>query len=138
MAKYPSLMPSLALLFQLVESSSSDSWSQTLGLESTKRAMALTMFLEGHAKKVYAISENPNLARAHLLGQKIKSGKIKDGDTLRGIYRHHWTGLSCAADVEMAVAELERCHWLHVESRKQATGASSEVIRINPVLRGAS
>ena len=65
------------------------------------------------------------------LAKKIKSQAVKDGDTLRSIYRRHWSWLDTPDKLDKAIARLEECGWVLVESVINNTG-KSQVIRINP------
>jgi len=65
LAKFRSLMPSLALIFHLV-----DNESGPVGEPSTKRAIRWTSFLEAHARRVYASSVTPEGDAASKLSRK--------------------------------------------------------------------
>jgi len=129
LAKYRSLMPSIALLLHLVDQSESPGVS----LDAAQRASAWCDFLEQHARKIYAAEINADLAAAHRLLEKIKAGAIEEDATPRHIYLKNWSGLSSPEDVWDALSILERHHVLRVV--KQDTGGRpSDIIRISPLI----
>ena len=77
-------------------------------------------FLEAHARKVYSAEVNRDLHAAHQLRDKIDAGEIEDGETVRTIYKHHWSGLGSREKVDAALAILKR-HNI-VQRDMQATG----------------
>ncbi len=167
MAKYRSLMPSLALLFHLVDVAtetiadisvgpdvteegsgtsgtdvpggpSNKIVSSSVSLEAARRAADWCEFLEAHARKVYATELYPGVQSAHFLKEKIGIGEVVDKQSLREIYRHHWTGLKNPAQVKTALEILEEAGWVRVDD-VQTDGRPGQVLRLNPDLRdGAS
>ncbi len=131
LAKYRSLVPSLSLLFEIMYALSESRPLHNVGAKSTEKAIELAHYLERHAMKVY--NEELSIAQkgAQLLAQKIKSGAVKDGDSLRSIYRRHWSWLDTSEKLDKAISKLEECSWLLVETVTNHTGKSN-VIRINP------
>jgi hypothetical protein len=123
MAKYGSLMPSLALLFHLVDMADG-AYAGSVSLESTKRVMLWCDFLEAHARKVYASGLNPGIDGAHSLAEKIQEGAVTDGMQVREIYRHHWSGLRTQHQVAAALDVLASHNWLWIES--QDTGGDQQ------------
>jgi Protein of unknown function (DUF3987) len=94
LAKYRSLMPSLALLFAAVDYVDGKAQPGAVGAESALRAWAWCEYLETHARRLYAAAEDPDLERARALLKRIRSGEVKDGATERSIYRHAWSRLT--------------------------------------------
>lgn len=92
-------------------------------------------YLEFHAQKLYLETLSTPQKGALLLAKKIKSEAVKDGDSLRSIYRRHWSWLDTPEKLDRAIARLEECGWVLVESISNNTGKSS-VIRINPQVSG--
>lgn len=136
LAKYRSLMPSLALLFHLVEVSAGGT-PGPVPLEPTKLAAAWCDYLELHTRKVYATEFTPGLDGAHTLAAKVKDGTIADGTSIRDLYRHQWAGLRTPAAVRAAVDLLVQAGW--VRTRIEETGGrSSEVLDLHPDLRGGT
>jgi putative DNA primase/helicase len=144
LAKYRSLMPSLALLFHLADWANSQMEMALLdipavSLQSAKLAASWTEYLELHARKIYAGALNPELQAAHLILQKIEQGKVKNGNSVRDIYRNQWTGLQSKEQVFQGLLLLAECGYLKLVSVKGDEGRpSSDVISINPKFRSDS
>ncbi len=135
LAKYRSLMPSLALVFHLVDGVATET-PPSVGIKAAARAAAWCEYLEGHAHRVYASGENSALEGARALLARIEKGVVKDGDTLRSIsHGRHWSKLSTAEEVGAAAGMLEDYGWLRVE--KTGTGGRpTEKLRLHPDLHG--
>jgi putative DNA primase/helicase len=133
LSKYRSLAPALALIYYLAELPAGSPFGEiTIG--ALKKALALSEFLETHARKVFAAELNPGLESAFQLSQKIKSGAVVDGCTVRDIYRHEWTGLRNARETYAAVEILEQYGWLRIETQDTGRGAKG-TLSIHPELR---
>jgi hypothetical protein len=91
-------------------------------------------FLEAHARKVYAPELDAELSAAHALAVKIRKGAVRDGDSIRVIYRHGWSRLKKPDQVREAAEVLEEHGWVKVEIARpeKEGGRPSEVLRINP------
>ncbi len=134
LAKYRSLMPSLALIFHLIDTAGGSS----VDVASATRAAAWCEYLEGHARRVYASGESPALEGARALLARIRKGDVKDGDTARSVYRgRHWSRLSTAEEVNAAAGVLEDYGWLRVE-KVGSGGRPAARIRLHPSLRGGA
>ncbi len=114
LAKYRSLMPSLALLFRLAEAAAGGSPGPVTVAEA-ELAAAWCELLETHARRIYQGVTERHHVPARLLGQKIKSGKIGSPFTVREIYRGGWSGLDTPEGVEGAAAILEEAGWVRRE-----------------------
>ncbi len=130
LAKYRSLMPSLALIFHLTECVSFVSAS-AVGLENAKRAAAWCEFLEAHARKIYAAEMNAEVSAAHALADKIRAGAVEDGGSVRDLYRPQWSGLKMPEAVWSGLMELQKLGWLRVEERETG-GRTTDVVVLNP------
>ena len=62
LAKYRSLMPSLACLFELADDHHED--ARTISLEHAQQAAAWCNYLESHAKRIYSCITSPQLRAA--------------------------------------------------------------------------
>jgi putative DNA primase/helicase len=128
LAKYRSLVPSLALLIHLV-----DGAHGPVGEEATRKAIAWVSYLESHARRIYGIAVNSAAVSGKALAKRILKGELKDGFTLRDIYRKHWAGLSEKQAVEQAVDLLVELGWLR--ARDVNTGGKPKTYYdINPAL----
>jgi hypothetical protein len=134
LAKYRSLMPSLALIFHLIEHVDGTSEGAAVGLEPTLQAAAWCEFLETHARRLYASAQNPAMEAARALLERIRKGEVKDGSTVREIYRKGWAKLSSAETVASAAGVLEDFGWLRVEPIKTGGRATTKV-HLHPNLR---
>jgi Protein of unknown function (DUF3987) len=128
LAKYRSLVPSLALLLHLA-----DGGQDAIGEEATRKAIRWAAYLESHARRVYSIVINSAAIAAKALAKRIEQGELKDGFTLRDLYRKHWAGLSDREAVGQAVDLLLELGWLLVV--EEQTGGKTKVrYRIHPKL----
>ena len=132
LSKYRSLVPSLALIFRL---GSEDEWDKgKVGSRSIELAILWAEFLEKHAHKVYSSALRPELKAAHELAEKIKSGKVRDKDKVRTIYRKNWSLLDSSQKVDSALSVMEESHWLTTQQVKVGC-TTTELIRLNPKLK---
>ena len=134
LAKYRSLMPSLALIFQLIEYVDSTSEGGAVGLRATLQAAAWCEYLESHATRLYSSAENPAMEGARALLDHIRKGDVQDGDSTRSVYRKHWAKLSTPEEVSSACGVLEEFGWIRVEVIK-TSGRSTSKLRLLPSLR---
>lgn len=136
LSKYRSLMPKLALIFEVCETiHSTGEMAKVIEVEATELAIEWCQFLESHARKAYGEFIEPEITAGRRLLKKLKSGAVKDFDRLRDIYRHGWKGLSTSAELELAVETLESYGWVRKEMLTPSTGRRSEVLRLHPALR---
>lgn len=134
LGKYRSLMPSLSLIFHLLAFAEEPMLSNVIPAHIAKLAIEWCDYLEAHAQKVYGLLGQTKLDSANALIAKIKGGRVKDGETIRSIYRHHWTQLDTPKKVESAIALLSEHGWVQTELNKATGGAPTEVIRFHPQL----
>ena len=134
LAKYRSLMPTLALIFQLIEFVDGTGEKDAVGLRPALQAAAWCEYLETHARRLYSSAENPAMEGARALLERIRKGDVSDGDSTRSIYRKHWAKLSTPEEVNSACSVLEEFGWLRVEVAK-TSGRSTTRLRLHPTLR---
>jgi hypothetical protein len=133
-SKYRSLMPSLALLFHLIDVADRAP-PGPVSLAAAQLAASWCDYLEAHAKKVYAAELYPGMEGAYLLAKKIEQGVITDGDKVRDIYAlHHWSGLDTPGQVNAALEKLQEAGWVRVEE-VETGGRPTQVLRVHPDLR---
>lgn len=134
LAKFRSLVPSLALIFHLIgRSSATVDVQEQIQADSILLAIRWSEFLEAHARKVYVDVLYPNLKATQILGDKIALEQVRDGDTLRSIYRRQWFLLRTPSELEPVLSIMEDCGWIKIETVK-VEHKTKEVIRINPSL----
>ena len=110
LSKYPSLVPSLALVFHLIEVAGGAA-PGPVSEAAVVLACAWADVLESHARRVYGMSSDTTQAAAAALAKKIKEGKLEKKFTVRDVYRKHWTLLD-EAGARAACQELEAEGWL--------------------------
>ena len=136
LSKYRSLMPKLALVFEVADVlGNGDAFPDTIGIVATRLAISWCEFLEKHARKSYGEFLEPEFVAARILLEKIKAGAVRDYDRCREIYRHGWKGISSLDELDGAVKTLEKHGWVRIEVLSPPTGRRFEVIRLHPSLR---
>jgi len=133
-AKYRSLMPSLALIFHLLALSEGQPPS-AVSLDAASLAADWCGFLEEHARKVYSAELSPGVQGAQMLAAKIRSGSVVDGRSVRDLARHEWSGLTNANAVRDALRVLETAGWIRLIVL-ETEGRPTEVLGLHPRLRG--
>jgi hypothetical protein len=133
-AKYRSLMPSLALIFHLLALSEGQPPS-AVSLDAASLAADWCGFLEEHARKVYSAELLPGVQGAQMLAAKIRSGSVVDGRSVRDLARHEWSGLTNANAVRDALRVLETAGWIRLIVL-ETEGRPTEVLGLHPRLRG--
>jgi putative DNA primase/helicase len=99
LAKYRSLMPSLALIFYLLDCVS-NGYAGDVTLENAQKAAAWCSYLQKHAERIYKTATLSEFDVAREILKRIKAGQIDDEFTARDIYGKHWSKLSKPKDVQ--------------------------------------
>jgi putative DNA primase/helicase len=133
LAKYRSLMPSLALLFALA-----DGHKDCVPLLHAQLACDWCDYLETHANRVYSAQARPEHNAAIALSKRLVKGWKRDEGffTVRDVYRAGWTALDSADAARGALRVLEEYGWARRETDAQTPGRPSETYRINPRIGG--
>ncbi len=118
--KFRSLMPSLALIFHLIDIASGKP-PASISEHAAKLAVQWCNYLEAHARRIYAMSESLEHEAAVRLSKKIKAGKLSNPFTIKTIYDKGWHGLKEKTEVQVACDVLVDENWLMM-IRKPATG----------------
>ncbi len=134
LAKYGSLMPSLALIFHLVEVC--DRWEiGPVPLHAAEAAAAWCDLLEAHARRVYLLCSDGDISAAVTLAERLKES-LSNPFTFRQVAQKGWSGLTAVEDVRKAVGILEDRGWVKIveETPEEPTrgGRPSEKVWINP------
>ncbi len=132
--KFRSLMPSLSLLFALLDQAPHKNLPTHVGEEPTRLALRWCQIFESHILKIYKNSVHDPYFSAKALAQKIKSLEVCDGDTIREITRKKWKALNSSELLQAAIQELTDKKWIRVQ-KIRGQGGPSEVIRINPSIQ---
>jgi hypothetical protein len=133
LAKYRSLVPSLALLFHLVDCVATGTGGP-VSEAATECAIVWAVYLEAHARRVYqSVTAAPQTA-AGLIATKIKRGEVATPFLARQIRRKGWAGLTTPEDILAGLELLEDLHWVRrLESRSTEKGGRPTVqYHINP------
>jgi hypothetical protein len=106
-AKYPKLVPGLALVFHLA-----DDGKGSISETAICRAVALARYLETHARRAYASGVGGDATAARSILTHIRRGDLKDGFTARDVLRPCWTNLSGIGDVKAGLEMLCELAWI--------------------------
>ena len=128
LSKYRKLVPALALIMHLTEHSKGP-----VGLEALERALAWSVYLESHAKRIYAPAIAPDMDAARLLSRRIRRGELAESFSLRDVYNNGWTGLSTREEAHAAVQVLIDHYWL-TELHEPTSGRTRTLYRISPAV----
>lgn len=113
LSKYRKLVPTLALLLHLA-----DGGHGSITNIAVARAIGWTLYLEKHARRIYASVTAAAMGSAKALSKKIQDDALPDGFTERDVYRHCWSMLSTKEEARPALEILVDHHWLRpVEDR---------------------
>lgn len=136
MSKYRKLVPALALLDHLIAGGSGG-----IAKESLARAIRWQALLFEHAKRAYAAVTSATMDSAKSLADRVRSGALKDGFTVRDVYRRNWSMLNTTKEAAEAVAILVDLGWLRaVQDARQPGTDGRPTVRyiVNPRLRAAA
>jgi putative DNA primase/helicase len=130
LAKYRSLMPTLALLLHIADGGE----GSEVPLIHTQRAADYCDYLEAHAKRAYSCVSAPEQDAAVALSKKIKEGAVGRKFTVRDVYTKGWANLVRAEQVRAALTVLEQAGWVRREDRGpgEAGGRPTEEFIVNP------
>ncbi len=135
LAKYRSLMPSLAMLFEIADCEA----TELVSLQHARQAADWCEYLRKHAERLYSCVTSPEMLLAQDLAAKIKAGKLTDKFHLRDIYTKGWAGLDTPPAARAAVEVLVDAAWVCRKETQAAPrgGRTPELYLVNPkVLHG--
>lgn len=135
LSKYRSLMPSLALIFHLIEAARLDR-TGPVGIEPAKLAAAWCGFLEQNARRIYALAKPREQSAASVLADRIKHGKLGQHFTNRDVAKKGWRMLISPEDVRKACLELIDANWIRLVNQRPGRqgGRPKEEYIVNPLL----
>jgi hypothetical protein len=146
MMKYPKTIPSLALIFHLVDCIEHQANLGRIGMKALNAALKWHSMLETHMMRIYSLVTDSASIKAAYLSEKLlnmaknstdktdKTDWISHGFTARDLHRRNWKGLNDTDDVLNALEVLVGHDWLSwesVESTGQG-GRPTERYYINP------
>lgn len=137
--KYRSLMPSLALIFHVVNYAdnpkpATGTEKHFVSTEAAQMAISWCDYLMSHARRIYGLLDSAGIESAKELLRHLKHGDLKDGFKVRDVYRKQWTNLKTTEQAETAVSELVTRHYLEEVSPPPTKGGRPEASHyfINP------
>ena len=107
LAKYRSLIPSLALLIHLA-----DGGNGPVGRDAVQRAIGWGEYLESHARRIYGAALNRDTRAARALAKRIREGHVTDGFALKDVYNNGWSELDSREAVAAGVELLATLNWV--------------------------
>jgi len=107
LSKYRGLMPRLALICHLASGGTGP-----VSLAALTQAKAWIVYLESHARRVYASTEVDNAEAARAIWRRVKKGDLPSPFTTRDIQRKGWSMLKAKERVEGGLAALTEADWL--------------------------
>lgn len=132
LAKFRSLIPSLALLAHLTD----DPDGGAVGTAALLRALAWSEYLESHARRIYAPALSPELFAAIELAKRLPH--LPDPFTPRDVYRRHWRGLDMEG-TRTAIQVLSDFNYLReLPEELPSFGRPTQRYEIHPALRRAT
>ena len=148
LAKYRKLMPSLALIFHLIDAADQTVAGESFILTEPQKEVSLRnaqlatewcAYLETHARRIYGLATNVAVQSARRLLEKIKDDALQDGFNARDIYQHDWSFLNSKEQAQEAIDELIETGWLRetplAKPEKQTGRPLSPTYRIHPKAR---
>ena len=139
--KYRSLMPSLALIFHVVDCVDLPQPIETNGkylvsASAARMAVEWCTYLQTHARRIYGLLDTQHIEAAKSLLKHLKAGHLQDGFKARDVQRKQWANLTTLEMVESALTELSKHHWLREVEPPPSTGGRPETSTylINPII----
>jgi hypothetical protein len=127
-SKYRSLVPSLALLFHLLEGH-----DDAVCHDCLTGALTFAAYLKSHAKRVYGAVHGVDGTSAQALVGRLLKGELASGFTVRSVYTKRWRDLSEQKKVEQAIEQLLELGWL--KERVVETGGRGKIeYDLNPYI----
>jgi hypothetical protein len=135
LAKYRSLMPSLALIFHLIDIADGQI-TGPVSIQAAKMGAAWCQYLESHARRIYSLALNSGNRAAARLAEKIKAGKLKDGFKRHDVVSKKWALLNDKRSVQEAIEYLIEAGWIKENFRESSSGTSGRplapIYMVNP------
>jgi hypothetical protein len=156
LSKYKSLMPTLALLFELADLAAAYNraghpvWEALTGQTlagfvgsvggcaiksgNTKKAIEWCDYLETHARRIYSLIDKQDRGLAELLSKKLLERDLNDEFTPRQVAQKGWRQLTSVEAVKRACKLLTEAGWVREMTKKpnKKGGRPSVHYRINP------
>jgi hypothetical protein len=130
LAKFERLFCSIALILHLAEGRV----AHEINVETAMRAAAWCTYLEGHARRIYAMVEVAKVTTAKMLSRRLLDRKLEDGFTARDVVRKGWGGIATTAQAEAALQVLEDHDWISSIDAAGETGRPTTRYYVNPLI----
>ena len=136
LGKYRSLMPTLALIFHLLEIADGKQ-SGNVSIQAAGQAAQWCEYLETHARRIYGMADDQTARAAGNLAKKIKEGKLEDNFTARVVHRKGWELLTEIETVNAALMDLVEANWLREIPilPTEKGGRKTMIYQINPEIK---
>lgn len=119
LGKYRSLMPSLALIFHLLDIADGAA-TGAVSNHAAILAAGWCEYLEAHARRIYGYICSPARAAATVLSSHIH--QLPNPFTAKDVYRNHWHLLSDREKVEAACGVMIEENWLLMTTPESSVG----------------
>jgi len=132
LAKYRSLIPSLALIIYIADNPRK--YAESVDKDSLLKACAWGDYLESHAMRLYGLGTHADNDNALMIAKRFN--KLGDSFTRRDIQRKGWTGLKDIKTIQSALDVLVSHNYLKEEREITTTGRPpATVYIINPEVK---
>lgn len=131
LAKYRSLMPSIALILYLVDAMDQNAPITAVTEKYALKAAAWCEYLESHAQRLYSSAQDPSMESARELLKHFKKRDVKDSFSPRDIYRNQWSKLTKSEEAKKAIEILCDYGWI----KSLDNNARSIKYKLHPQLR---
>lgn len=133
LSKYRSLMPSLALLFHLINCVE-ERTGGPVSLAAAELAASWCDVLEEHARRIYQSAFEGDPEPAMRLAERIRQ-QLPNPCTVRDIVKKGWEGLASTEDVDRALGLLEEAGWAQVVETEPSSvgGRPKRLVYFNPL-----
>jgi hypothetical protein len=126
LSKYPSLLPSLAALYELADLAAENTRPEEkveISAEHTSQAGDTCAYLEQHARRAYSCIVAPQMHAARELAKHIERGVLPETFSLRDIYKRGWASLDTPDGAAGALTVLEDAAWVRkVQAQPSLSG----------------
>lgn len=135
LGKYRKLMPSLSLIFHLIDAASGMDVGNGVSLQAAERAAAWCEYLESHARRIYGLVESLPIKAATILAARVKKKALGTSFTVRDVYRRQWSFLTDKDIAQAACDILVEAGWLRESVTESSFGQRGKTdYLVNPKL----
>ena len=144
LSKYRGLIPKLAAIFQLADLIGACPETAEIGgtvlidRPHLEQAIALSIYLESHARRVYGCIKSPGQKTLEVLAGHLIAGELQDGFSARDVSRNGWALLSDSQTVEYSLQDFEELGWVRIIATPELRRRGRPTIRyeVNPAVLG--